>query len=61
MEWVRGNTHFSLFPCNLKFPFLSKLGGMEKGMKLDLMNFFTKTPKIVKYPDIFNFYFKTWV
>ena len=48
MEWVGGNIHSSLFPQNLKFSFLPKLGGM-RGNEIRFNDFFTKTPKIPLY------------
>jgi len=39
MKWVEGNTYPFLFPYNLKFSFLPKLGGM-RGDKIRFNDFF---------------------
>ena len=48
IEWVGGNTHYSLFPKNLKFSFPMKLRGMW-GNEVRFNDFFTKTPKMLLY------------
>ena len=48
IEWIGRNTHFFLFPYNLKFSFPLKLGGM-RGNEIRFNEFFTKTPKIPLY------------
>ena len=52
MELVEGNTHSFLFPQNLKFSFPPKLGGIG-GNEIRFNDFFTKTPKIPLYIQLF--------
>ena len=48
MEWIKGNTHSSLFLLNLKFSFPPKLGGIG-GNEIRFNEIFTKTPKMPLY------------
>ena len=48
MDWIRGNTHSSLFPKNLKFSFPLKLGRIG-GNEIRFDEFFTEISKILLY------------